>query len=136
MTNEELLEQTREAYNTAETKAEKRAIMRALQEKIPREELMEIFRARLHKRGQQRIAKRAAQGKDKEPKADALNTICPRCGSTRTLPIAYGYPSPEMWEEKRQGKIVFGGCRIEIDDNGNNVMPNKACTNCGYRWRK
>lgn len=51
---------------------------------------------------------------------------CPRCGSVATLlPIAYGYPSPEMFEAARRGEIVLGGCVIRGAD------PTHQCTACG-----
>lgn len=38
---------------------------------------------------------------------------CPRCGSADTIPIAYGFPGPEMMEEAERGEIALGGCCIE-----------------------
>lgn len=37
---------------------------------------------------------------------------CPACGSQAVLPIAYGYPSPEMWEQEQRGEVVLGGCLV------------------------
>jgi hypothetical protein len=53
---------------------------------------------------------------------------CPKCGSTNTVPIAYGFPTPEAIEAARAGKIELGGCIIEDD------MPTRACKACGHTW--
>jgi hypothetical protein len=37
---------------------------------------------------------------------------CPACGSRDAVPIAYGYPSHEMFEAERRGELVLGGCLI------------------------
>lgn len=37
---------------------------------------------------------------------------CPACGSRAALPIAYGYPSPAMWEQELRGEVVLGGCLV------------------------
>ncbi|MEY2767039.1 MAG: hypothetical protein RI912_702 [Actinomycetota bacterium] len=51
---------------------------------------------------------------------------CPQCGKTTVLPIAYGMPGPELWEESRRGRVILGGCMI---------MPFNArhrCTSCDW----
>ncbi len=53
---------------------------------------------------------------------------CPSCGSRKTVPIMYGYPSSDGIEEARQGKIELGGCIVTGDD------PKEHCTECGHRW--
>jgi hypothetical protein len=51
---------------------------------------------------------------------------CPRCGSVAPLlPIAYGYPSLEMFEAARRGEIALGGCVVRGED------PTHRCTACG-----
>lgn len=52
---------------------------------------------------------------------------CPRCGAADAIvPIAYGYPSPEMIEGANQGKVRLGGCVI-----GPNV-PAWYCSRCAH----
>lgn len=52
-------------------------------------------------------------------------TICPRCGSTiDPLPVVYGYPSPELFEEARAGRVRLGGCLIEPE------APDYRCPVC------
>ena len=44
------------------------------------------------------------------------------------VPIAYGFPGPEMFEAAERGEIVLGGCTI---DTGN---PTRTCS-CGATKR-
>ena len=37
---------------------------------------------------------------------------CPKCGTERVLPIAYGYPSPEMQDAIQRGELALGGCIV------------------------
>jgi ADP-ribosyl-[dinitrogen reductase] hydrolase len=55
---------------------------------------------------------------------------CPQCGSSGALPVAYGLPSPELFEEVEAGKVALGGCIISGDD------PDWFCPRCGVRWRE
>jgi hypothetical protein len=51
--------------------------------------------------------------------------ICPECRkSIVPVPIAYGYPSPEMFEDADAGRVRLGGCVITGDD------PQWACPAC------
>jgi rRNA maturation endonuclease Nob1 len=54
---------------------------------------------------------------------------CPRCGSKHIVPIEYGYPSREMFEDARYGRIVLGGCLVTPDS------PDHLCDSCGHEWR-
>jgi hypothetical protein len=40
---------------------------------------------------------------------------CPRCGSQHVVKIVYGYPSREMFEDAREGRIALGGCTVWAD---------------------
>jgi hypothetical protein len=53
---------------------------------------------------------------------------CPRCGSTKIIPIAYGYPSAEMRADAEAGRVELGGCVIESN------MPTRRCTGCQHAW--
>ncbi len=62
-------------------------------------------------------------------------TRCPRCGSSNTAKIIYGYPlfNEEMQEKLDSGKWVLGGCCIDIAEiNGETVslQPAKRCNAC------
>ena len=59
----------------------------------------------------------AAKGETPEPS-------CEICGGS-TVPIAYGYPGPEMWEAAERGEIELGGCMV-FDG-----QPMRRCTSCG-----
>ncbi len=58
--------------------------------------------------------------------------ICPKCRSTKTVPILYGYPSHEAFEAAERGEIFLGGCELI------NGMPHEdyGCLECRYRWSK
>ena len=50
---------------------------------------------------------------------------CPACSSRDAVAIAYGYPSPEMWDAERRGDIVLGGCLVGPES------PEYECRGCG-----
>ena len=52
---------------------------------------------------------------------------CPNCRATDLVPILYGYPSPEMFEEAGRGSIELGGCVIYGND------PEWTCRKCGTK---
>ena len=54
--------------------------------------------------------------------------VCPNCKSNNVVPIAYGYPGPEMIDEFKEGKIHIGGCMIEEDS------PDFHCNECEREW--
>jgi hypothetical protein len=50
---------------------------------------------------------------------------CPACGDQiEPLPVVFGYPAHETFEEAEAGKIRLGGCVVGPDD------PTLACPNC------
>lgn len=49
---------------------------------------------------------------------------CPRCGALPT-PIAYGYPSVEMFEAAERGEVLLGGCVVFEG------QPTGRCGGCG-----
>jgi hypothetical protein len=53
---------------------------------------------------------------------------CPKCGSLDVVPIAYGYPGPEMMDAAEKGLIELGGCCVTDDD------PRKQCRACGEQF--
>jgi hypothetical protein len=52
----------------------------------------------------------------------------PHCGSETVVPIIYGYPSNEGKEAARGGRIVLGGCYVEMG------APSLYCKACSHRW--
>lgn len=40
------------------------------------------------------------------------------------VPIAYGYPGPEMMDEAEAGRVILGGCIVDDDS------PVLACSAC------
>ena len=63
---------------------------------------------------------------DQVPSGDP--TDCPNCGHLEPQRIAYGYPSPEMWESMERGEIVLGGCVISSES------PAWHCRQCEHDW--
>lgn len=57
--------------------------------------------------------------------------ICPKCKSENVVPIIYGYPSQEVFEEAEKENIKFGGCDILIDGF---AMPDRFCKDCENKW--
>jgi hypothetical protein len=53
--------------------------------------------------------------------------VCPRCEGD-LLPIAYGYPGPEMMAAAERGEIVLGGCIVSERD------PKFQCKHCRRRF--
>jgi hypothetical protein len=56
------------------------------------------------------------------------NPPCPKCTSTDTIPIEYGYPIPELMEASEKGKVKLGGCVISND------MCDYYCKTCKHEW--
>ncbi|NLN86085.1 MAG: hypothetical protein GX133_00495 [Syntrophomonadaceae bacterium] len=56
--------------------------------------------------------------------------ICPVCGSKDSIPIVYGYPGMELFEQERAGKVRLGGCVISEG------QPEYSCQKCGYEWNR
>ena len=56
--------------------------------------------------------------------------ICPYCGSDRVIPIVYGYPSMETFEEADKGNIKLGGCVVSMD--GSDYIA--YCKDCDASW--
>ncbi|MDD3366481.1 MAG: hypothetical protein WCS59_00560 [Sphaerochaetaceae bacterium] len=55
---------------------------------------------------------------------------CPKCGSTNTVRILYGFPAPEAVSLAEQGKVILGGCCVTLTD------PEFHCKDCEHEWRK
>jgi len=49
---------------------------------------------------------------------------CPQCQSKKVIPIIYGMPTEETFNEADAGKFVLGGCCI------NEESPEWHCTDC------
>jgi hypothetical protein len=47
------------------------------------------------------------------------------------VPVVYGLPAPELFEEADRGEVILGGCSIIIGDE---PMANRGCTSCGSEW--
>jgi hypothetical protein len=61
---------------------------------------------------------------------------CPKCNGANIVPIAYGEPTYETCLESEEGKCVLGGCLIEVDEDGKNIMDQYHCIDCGYEYNK
>jgi len=54
---------------------------------------------------------------------------CPNCGS-KMIPIVYGMPSSDLFEEAEQGKVFLGGCMEEVNP------PVYHCNKCRRSYSK
>lgn len=58
-----------------------------------------------------------------------LTGYCPVCKSKKEFtPIVYGYPTPELAEKAKKGKVILGGCIL-----GTGIQFHK-CKKCGSRY--
>lgn len=55
---------------------------------------------------------------------------CPRCGTTGSLPITYGYPTPELIRSALRGEVALGGAVHSGE------LPAFECRDesCGHTW--
>lgn len=53
---------------------------------------------------------------------------CPQCGAQETVPIVYGLPGPELFDQAEAGEVILGGCMIAF---GN---PDYTCRACDHEW--
>ena len=58
---------------------------------------------------------------------------CPKCGG-KVLDILYGMPMGEAFEAEERGEIILGGCCIQIDGEGNSLMPDWQCKKCNVQF--
>jgi len=53
---------------------------------------------------------------------------CPHCNEPlKLVPIIYGYPMPEVFDQARRGEVVIGGCMVSDDPRDD---PRYACAAC------
>ncbi len=65
-----------------------------------------------------------------------MNTIyCPKCNSRNIIPIIYGYPTHEMFEESDNGECILGGCCIVPYEESENSFDQYHCKDCGFEWK-
>lgn len=63
---------------------------------------------------------------------------CPACGAQTALRIIYGYPSPELLLDARQGRVALGGCVTTVWKlNGKEITfdPDWRCGDCAHKWQ-
>jgi len=49
---------------------------------------------------------------------------CPKCQSKKVIPIIYGMPTEEAFEEAEKGKLMIGGCCVS------DKSPQWYCADC------
>ena len=77
---------------------------------------------------------RRGMGKDMKPiKVSSKPEKCPKCGG-KVLDILYGMPMDEAVEAYERGEIILGGCCIQIDGEGNSLMPDWQCKKCNAQF--
>ena len=57
-----------------------------------------------------------------------MNKRCPNCNSENIIDIIYGYPTDELLEDSKAGRVVLGGCIVEPSN------PIFKCNNCFKRF--
>lgn len=55
---------------------------------------------------------------------------CPQCQSKKVVPIIYGMPTQETFEEAEEGKLIIGGCCLSDDS------PEWHCNDCQHEFNK
>lgn len=58
----------------------------------------------------------------------ARPTRCPRCGVIAGVPIEYGLPDRELFEQAQRGEVEIGGCLVGDD------APDRFCRACRHSW--
>jgi formate-dependent nitrite reductase cytochrome c552 subunit len=58
-----------------------------------------------------------------------MKQACPNCSSPKVRRIIYGLPTGELLKEAKKGKILLGGCCIELNS------PDRQCKDCGHTWQ-
>lgn len=54
--------------------------------------------------------------------------LCPKCRSSRVIPIIYGLPTLEMAKKGENGEVRLGGCIVT------DGQPTSSCKDCGNEW--
>jgi hypothetical protein len=82
--------------------------------------------------GSQTIISGLSKGKQEAIMSNITTSLslCPRCHSTRIIPILYGLPTPEAYAQVERGDFLLGGQIIEADS------PWWACQFCYNRFRE
>jgi ribosomal protein L37AE/L43A len=55
---------------------------------------------------------------------------CPKCSSDQVLPIVYGRPGPELFEQAKRGEVALGGCMVDEE------AAIWCCQSCGHEFGK
>jgi hypothetical protein len=55
---------------------------------------------------------------------------CPGCGAAETIPVMYGYPSYQAFQQQEAGLIMLGGCLVDPDN------PDWHCKVCCHEWQQ
>ncbi|MGG7145301.1 hypothetical protein ACQPVA_00780 [Clostridium butyricum] len=61
--------------------------------------------------------------------------LCPKCGSEKIIPILYGYPTKEMFEDSDNDECILGGCCIASTEEVENLLNKYHCRECGFEWK-
>lgn len=64
---------------------------------------------------------------------------CPSCGSEQTIPMAWGFPTPELMEASQRGEVILCGCLVPF--TGDSIGPESAppdtyCKDCQHKFRR
>jgi len=53
---------------------------------------------------------------------------CPKCKSSKIIPIIYGYPMPSVMRRAEKGLVELGGCVVGKND------PTHHCKDCKKKF--
>ncbi|MDP5184414.1 hypothetical protein QOZ88_17400 [Blastococcus sp. BMG 814] len=54
--------------------------------------------------------------------------VCPRCGRENSIPLVYGLPGSDLFEQAESGRVALGGCLV-MDE-----QPAFVCRSCDLAW--
>ena len=54
---------------------------------------------------------------------------CPECNSTDIIQIVYGLPPVSLAEQAEKGRIILGGCSVDISN------PDWHCKKCKHEFK-
>jgi len=77
--------------------------------------------------------RQASSGEDmkkskKSKKSKKGKRFCPSCKSEQVIPIVYGYPGKELFEDAEKGRVELGGCVVDSHN------PDWKCRVCKHAW--
>ncbi len=54
--------------------------------------------------------------------------VCPGCGKEDSIPLVYGLPGFDLFQQAERGNVALGGCMVPGEE------PVLSCRSCGREW--